>query len=212
MTDRPPVPASRVGRPRTRSVQQSPCVQVAPKVGRPRSKSEYQPKVKDLPKKKLVKTTLPLEPNIVVIDPVEPPEELDVPYPPDQLPDLTLVEPDQPNPPQNQPNQHNPQPNLPNQQPNPPTEQLDQPNLQPNQPNLPSNQPNQPNKPPDLPEYPPAPMANPQQLNWSYFKPEFAGKPEEDVEAHLLRINDWMETHDFPDDTKSKKVLFNSHR
>ena len=38
-------------------------------------------------------------------------------------------------------------------------------------------------------------MANPQQLNWSYFKPEFAGKPE-DAEAHLLRTNDWMETHD----------------
>ena len=45
-------------------------------------------------------------------------------------------------------------------------------------------------------------MANPQQLNWSYFKPEFAGKPKEDVEAHLLRTNDWMETHDFPDNTK----------
>ena len=23
-------------------------------------------------------------------------------------------------------------------------------------------------------------------LNWSYFKPEFSGKPEEDAEAHLL--------------------------
>ena len=48
-------------------------------------------------------------------------------------------------------------------------------------------------------------MANPQQLNWSYFKPEFAGKPEEDVEAHLLRTNDWMETHDFPDDAKVRR-------
>ena len=28
----------------------------------------------------------------------------------------------------------------------------------------------------------------PQQMlmNWSHFKPEFSGKPEEDVEAHLL--------------------------
>ena len=33
----------------------------------------------------------------------------------------------------------------------------------------------------------PAPMP---QLNWSHFKPEFAGKPDEDVEAHLLRTND----------------------
>ena len=35
------------------------------------------------------------------------------------------------------------------------------------------------------------------QLNWSHFKPEFAGKPEEDAEAHLLRIKDWMDTHSF---------------
>ena len=45
-------------------------------------------------------------------------------------------------------------------------------------------------------------MANQQQLNWSYFKPEFAGKAEEDVEAHLLRTKDWMDTHNFPDDQK----------
>ena len=48
-------------------------------------------------------------------------------------------------------------------------------------------------------------MSNPQQLNWSYFKPEFAGKPEEDAEAHLLRTNDWMKTHDFPDDIKIRR-------
>ena len=39
------------------------------------------------------------------------------------------------------------------------------------------------------------------QLNWSHFKPDFSGKAE-DVEAHLLRTNDWMTTHDFPDDEK----------
>ena len=32
-------------------------------------------------------------------------------------------------------------------------------------------------------------------LNWSHFKPEFSGKPEEDAEAHLLRMKDWMDTH-----------------
>ena len=48
-------------------------------------------------------------------------------------------------------------------------------------------------------------MANQQQLNWSYFKLEFSGKPEEDVEVHLLRTNDWMETHNFPDDTKVRR-------
>ena len=35
-------------------------------------------------------------------------------------------------------------------------------------------------------------------MNWSHFKPEFSSKPE-DVKAHLLRPNDWMTTHDFPD-------------
>ena len=27
-------------------------------------------------------------------------------------------------------------------------------------------------------------------LNWSYFKPEFSGKPDEDAEAHLLHTSD----------------------
>ena len=27
-------------------------------------------------------------------------------------------------------------------------------------------------------------------LNWSHFKPEFSGKPDEDAEAHLLHTND----------------------
>ena len=49
-------------------------------------------------------------------------------------------------------------------------------------------------------ENPPLP-----QLNWSYFKPEFSGKPEEDAVAHLLRTNDWMETHDFLDDAKVQR-------
>ena len=52
---------------------------------------------------------------------------------------------------------------------------------------------------PILPPAPPVHIPNLvyPQLNWSYIKPEFSGKPEEDVEAHLLRTNDWMETHNF---------------
>ena len=46
-------------------------------------------------------------------------------------------------------------------------------------------------------------MANQQQLNWSYFKPKCLGK--EDLEAHLLRTNDWMETHNLPDDAKVRR-------
>ena len=34
-------------------------------------------------------------------------------------------------------------------------------------------------------------------LNWTYFKPEFSGKPNEDAEAHLLHMNDWMNPHHF---------------
>ena len=46
-------------------------------------------------------------------------------------------------------------------------------------------------------------MAN-QHLNWSHFKHDFSGKPE-DMEVHLLRTNDWMTTHDFPDDQKVRR-------
>ena len=34
-------------------------------------------------------------------------------------------------------------------------------------------------------------------LNWSHFKPEFSGKPDEDAEAHLLHTNDWMNAYHF---------------
>ena len=42
-------------------------------------------------------------------------------------------------------------------------------------------------------------------MNWSHFKPEYSGKPEEDVEVHLLRTNDWMNTHNFPDGVKVQR-------
>ena len=34
------------------------------------------------------------------------------------------------------------------------------------------------------------------------FKPIFSCKPEEDAVAHVLRTNDWMETHNFPEEAK----------
>ena len=42
-------------------------------------------------------------------------------------------------------------------------------------------------------------------INWSNFKPEFSGKPEEDAEAHLLHSNDWMNAHHFGKDTKVQR-------
>ena len=38
--------------------------------------------------------------------------------------------------------------------------------------------------------------------NWIGKKPEFSGKPEEDVESHLLSMRDWMEVHNFPEGEK----------
>ena len=54
---------------------------------------------------------------------------------------------------------------------------------------------------------PPPQVMQQQQLcmNWSHFKPEFSGKPDEDVEVHLLRTNDWMTTHDFPEAVKVQR-------
>ena len=43
------------------------------------------------------------------------------------------------------------------------------------------------------------------QLNWSHFKPIYAGRPEEDAEARLFRMNDWMDTHDFQDQVKIQR-------
>ena len=62
------------------------------------------------------------------------------------------------------------------------------------------------------PQQPPPQSLQPQQaqqahmcMDWSHFKPEYSGKAEEDVEAHLLITNDWMNTHDFSDDVKVQR-------
>ena len=73
----------------------------------------------------------------------------------------------------------------------------------------PMEDPNQPNQPNQLNQnIIPDQMANQQQLNWSYFKSKFAGKTDEDVEAHLLRTNDWMDMHNFPNDQKVRRFCF----
>ena len=42
-------------------------------------------------------------------------------------------------------------------------------------------------------------------FNWSHFKPEFSGNPEEDAEAHLLRTNDSMNKHHFRKNIKVQR-------
>ena len=54
---------------------------------------------------------------------------------------------------------------------------------------------------PDQP-VPTQPVQHIPQLIWSHFKSEFSGKPEEEAEAHLLRRNDWMDTHQFQEGMK----------
>ena len=59
--------------------------------------------------------------------------------------------------------------------------------------------------------YQPAPqIIHQQMINWSHFKPEFASRPEEDVEAHLIRTNDWMRTHNFDEDVKVQRFCLTS--
>ena len=43
-------------------------------------------------------------------------------------------------------------------------------------------------------------------LNWSYFKPEFSGKPDDDTEAHLLHTNDWMNAYHFMEGVKVQRL------
>ena len=59
---------------------------------------------------------------------------------------------------------------------------------------------------PFLPNVPIAPgVLQRPQLNGSHFKPKYAGKLEEDAEAHLLRTNNWMDTHNIQDHVKVQR-------
>ena len=112
----------------------------------------------------------------------------------------------------NQPNQNNENDdnNAPAGPPNaPPNQPPNQPSKQP--PNQPA--PANPTGPPQhVPKWPqafpcqPAPQIIHQQIvNWSNFKSEFAGKPEEDAKAHLLHTNDWMQMHSFEGNVKVQR-------
>ena len=194
MADKPTT--SRVGQPRSRCTSQTP--KGTAKVGRLRSKSAQKPKVKGSSKKaattakRAVRPILQFEWDVV---------QINTRQFGDQLPDLPPIDLEQDNITLNPPNQ--PQ-DLPVEEDNSQQHQIEEPNLPPIQP-IQLIQPNQPNQPPNQVQNLPVVMAQLQQLNWSYFKPEFSGQPEEDAEEHLLRTNDWMETHNFPDDLKVRR-------
>ena len=72
------------------------------------------------------------------------------------------------------------------------------------QPPVPPVQPAVPPTQPFVTPVQPGPMP---QLNWSHFKPNLTGKQDEDVEAHLLSTNDWMDTHAFPEGIKVQRFF-----
>ena len=66
---------------------------------------------------------------------------------------------------------------------------------------IPSVKPVVPQVQPVVPPVQPGPVPP---LNWSHFKPGFAGEPWENLDACLLRTNDWVGTHAFHSEMVSK--------
>ena len=154
-----------------------------------KTKIPAQTKVKAMPKQTTSKTYIPLEPKII-IRPIDYQEGQNALYPPNQpanLPDIPAA------------------PHAINYlilqilQTHQIHQILQTHQILPNPPNPPTPPPNpqDPMNPPDPPQ--------PHQLNWSYFKPEFSGKTEEDAMVHLLKTNDWMKRHNFPEDTNVRR-------
>ena len=133
MAGRPSTSTSGVGRPRTKSVHQTPHVPVGKtKIGRPRSKSAHSSKVTDSSNKPKGKKTpgrppkqvkvLPIEKRVIEID-SDNLEEVEFPFHQLELPDLPPVEAEQPNQVE-QPNQAPAEEQQPNQVPNQPLDPL----------------------------------------------------------------------------------------
>ena len=198
MADRPTASTSREGRPRTRSqsMHLSSCIPVTPRMERHRATSKQRSPTKGKGagkgKKASKKSNKPIE--VVSSDS----EDLEVDflnYHPNQPHQVLAEIPQEPNPPAKAPveEQQEQEPHV-----DAPIEELH--HLM----NVPVGDAGEPQNPGNLnpiPAQPPILMAN-NQLNWSHFRPEFSGKPKEDVEAHLLRTEDWMTTCNFPEDQK----------
>ena len=58
---------------------------------------------------------------------------------------------------------------------------------------------------PQAPQQPVQPTQQLVHLNWSHFKPEFSGKPDEDAKAHLLCTNDGITAHHFVEGVKVQR-------
>ena len=195
MADRPMTSTTRAGGPRmrSRSVYLPTCIPVASKAVRPRAKSAQKTQIKGKGKGSgKGKSTKKMSGKAVVVISSDSEDlEVDFPnHPPNQPQDIPAEEPLEPDHPLDIPVEQPGEPEGPQQPVNIPVGEAEQPQ--------------EPNNLNPLPEQPPIPMAN-NQLNWSHFKPDFSGKPEEDVEVHLLITTDWMTTHDFPHDQKVRR-------
>ena len=201
MADRPTASTSRAGRPRMRSksVHLPSCTPVTPKTGKHRTTSEQRAWTKAKGAGKGKKTPKKSSKPIVVGCSNSEDLEVDFPnYHPNQPHEVPPDIPQESDPPADAPvekqQEQEPLVDAPIEEPPHPT-------------NIPGGDAEEPQNPGNFnPVWaqPPILMAN-NQLNWSHFRPEFSGKPEEDVEAHLLRMEDWMITHDFPEDQKVRR-------
>ena len=178
MADRHTASTSRAGRPRTRSrsADLPTCIPIASKSVRPRAQSVQKTQVKGKGKGTGKGKSAKKMLGKAVIVISSDSEDSEVEFP------------------------HHP----PNQPVNITAEEPQEPNQPLNIPVEGAEEPQEPNNPNPLPEHLPVLMAN-NQLNWSHFKPDFSGKSEIDTDVHLLRTNDWMTTHDFPNDQKVRR-------
>ena len=201
MADRPTASTSRTGRPRKRSksVHLSSRIPVAPKTGKLRTTSEQRAPTKGKSAGKGKKTPKKSSKPVVVVSSDSEDLEVDfLNYHPNQPHKVPADIPQEPNPPADAPvEEQQEQEHL-----------VDAPIEEPPHPtNIPAGDPEEPQDPGNfnpVPAQPPILMAN-DQLNWSHFRPEFRGEPEEDAEAHLLRMEDWMTTHNVPEDQKVRR-------
>ena len=203
MADRPMASISRTGRPRTRSrsVHLPSCIPVAPKAVKPRTKSAQRTAAKGKGKGagKGKKNTKKSGKAAAVVSSDSEDLEVDFPhYSPNQPHEVPTELPQEPNPSADAPTEEQQEPD------HPLDILIDEPHHPTQVPAGDAEQPLEPDNPDSLLVQPTMPMAN-NQLNWSHFKPEFSGKPEEDAEAHLLRTMDWMSMHDFPEDQKVRR-------
>ena len=193
MADRPTATTFRAGRPKTRSrsVHVSSCMPVASKT-RKRTTSAQRPLMKGKGAGKGKKTPNKSNKPVIVVSLDS--EDLEVDFPnchPNQPHEVPAEIPQEPSPLEDAPVEE--QQEL--------EHLIDTPIEESHHPaNDPAGDAEEPQNPGNfnsVPVQPPVLMAN-NQLNWSHFRPEFSEKPK-DAEAHLLRMEDWMTTHDFPD-------------